>query len=69
VTEDRSFHLVLRQARIDARITQRELAKRLGQHPTAISRVERGDFAVTELWVRRYADALGLEVWLVLVPH
>lgn len=27
----------------------------------AISRVEKGEFAVTETWVERYAKALGLD--------
>lgn len=56
----------LKKARIDAAITQAELAKRLGVTPQTVSQYERGIKNPKIETLRKFADALGVSTsWLI----
>lgn len=59
---------VLIDARKRRRVTQAQLAERMGVKQSAIARLESGKVAAKGETLRRYADALGYEVRLSLVP-
>lgn len=60
--------VLLRKARVDAGLTQEELAGRLNTKKSAISRIENhaGDIRLSTL--QRYAQALGRQLSLELRP-
>lgn len=55
---------ILRDARRDARLTQSELAERLGVNKSYVSRVENGITSPSVAMFYRIANALGLRVEL-----
>jgi transcriptional regulator with XRE-family HTH domain len=57
----------IRELRVDAEITQGELARRIGSHRPIISRIERGVHEPDLRTVARIAGALELELATVLV--
>lgn len=48
--------------RLDAGLTQRELAERCGTHQCHISRLEAGEQAIGESMLEKIAEALGLSM-------
>lgn len=61
------FGARLKEARIQAGLSQADLAKRLGTHQAYISLVERGHHNPTLAACEKYAKALGRKVILSLV--
>ncbi|MEG1622255.1 MAG: helix-turn-helix transcriptional regulator [Alistipes sp.] len=55
---------ILRDARLSARLTQTELANRLGVHKSYVSRVENGITSPSVAMFYRITNALGLRVEL-----
>jgi transcriptional regulator with XRE-family HTH domain len=60
---------LLRQAREEAGITQRELAERLGCTQPAISQAEAGGASLSVSTLQRILDALGYELELGIVSR
>jgi transcriptional regulator with XRE-family HTH domain len=60
---------LLRRAREDAGITQRELAERLGCTQPAISQAEAGGASLSVATLQRFADALGCDLQLAIVSR
>ena len=58
----------LRQARVNAGLTQGEVARRVGLSRTSITNIERGNQVVPLHLLYAVADATGVEV-MVLLPH
>lgn len=50
----------LRTLRLRAKLSQTELAERMGTTRSQYVKLERGDRRLTEEWIRRAADALGV---------
>ncbi len=65
---ERTFSHDLMGARQLAGLNRADFAQRYQADPTVITRIESGDFSVTEKTVRRYAAALGLRVRLSFEP-
>lgn len=61
--------VLLRQAREQAGITQRELAERLGCTQPAISQAETGGASLSVATLQRFADALGCDLQLAIVSR
>lgn len=59
----------MRQARERAGLTQRELADRLGCSQPAISQAEAGGASLSIATLQRFADALGCDLQLDIVPR
>jgi transcriptional regulator with XRE-family HTH domain len=59
----------LRQARERAGLSQRELADRLGCSQPAISQAEAGGASLSIATLQRFADALGCDLQLDIVPR
>lgn len=55
-----AFLVQLRQARADAGLTQHELAARLGQTQSWVSKCERGERRLDVVEVRAFCRALGI---------
>lgn len=68
---DAEFRLIeaLVQARTQARLSQAELARRLGTTQSAIARLEGGGVSPTLSTLRRYAEATGTRLEISLVPN
>jgi transcriptional regulator with XRE-family HTH domain len=66
-----AFHLghMLRVAREDAKLTQTQLAERLGTHKSAISRMENHAEDIRLSTLQRYAEAVGRILKLDLIPE
>ena len=67
---DEEFALIeaLIRARTTARLTQEELARRLGTTQSAIARLEGGRVSPSVATLRRYAEATGTRLTVGLVP-
>ena len=61
--------LLLRQAREQAGLSQRELAGRLGCTQPAVSQAEAGGASLSVATLQRFADALGCELQLAIVSR
>lgn len=61
--------VLLRQAREQAGITQRELAERLGCTQPAISQAEAGGASLSISTLQRFADALGCDLQVGVVSR
>jgi transcriptional regulator with XRE-family HTH domain len=60
----------IRTARRAAGITQKELARRVGTQPSAISRLESGRNVARLRTLEKIAEALGLTLeWQLTTPH
>lgn len=57
----------IRELRVDAEMSCRELAHRLGSHEPVVRRMERGQHTVTLLVLERVADVLELDVPTIAV--
>jgi len=57
----------IRELRLDAEMTQRQLADRIGVHRPVMGRIERGIHQTDLHTIALIADVLGLEVATVLV--
>jgi DNA-binding XRE family transcriptional regulator len=55
-------------ARTAAKLSQAEVARRIGTTQSAIARLEAGNIAPTILTLRRYAEATGTRLHIGLVP-
>lgn len=68
---DAEFRLIeaLVQARTRARLSQAELARRLGTTQSAIARLEGGGVSPTLSTLRRYAEATGTRLEINLVAN
>ncbi len=68
---DAEFRLIeaLVQARTRARLSQAELARRLGTTQSAIARLEGGGVSPTLSTLRRYAEATGTRLEINLVSN
>lgn len=66
-TQARAVGARLRELRIDAEFSQRDIAARMGSHRPIVGRIERGVHALGMRTVARYAEALELDVETVLV--
>ncbi|HEX8317718.1 helix-turn-helix transcriptional regulator [Longimicrobium sp.] len=66
-----AFHLglLLRAARDDAKLTQAQVAARLGTHKSAISRMENHAEDIRLSTLQRYAQAVGCILKLELMPE
>jgi transcriptional regulator with XRE-family HTH domain len=51
---------LLRQARKEARVSQGDVAKRMGYQRQAISKLERGELRLDLLQLRQYLQAIGV---------
>jgi transcriptional regulator with XRE-family HTH domain len=58
--------VMLRQAREEVGITQEELARRLGTKKSAISRIENHAEDIRLSTLKRYAEALGKSLYVVI---
>jgi transcriptional regulator with XRE-family HTH domain len=56
------FLKVLRKAREDARLTQTQLAQRIGETQTFVSKCERGERRVDVVELRTFCRAFGLSL-------
>ncbi len=56
------------RARHDARLSQAELARRIGTTQSAIARLESGSISPSIATLKRYAAATGTRLHLELVP-
>ena len=67
---DEEFALIetLIRARTAARLTQEELARRLGTTQSAVARLEGGCVSPSVATLRRYAEATGTRLMVALVP-
>ena len=67
---DEEFELIeaLVRARTAARLTQAELARRLGTTQSAVARLEGGGVSPSIATLRRYAEATGTRLTVGLVP-
>ena len=67
---DEEFALIeaLVRARTAARLTQEELARRLGTTESAAARLEGGAVSPSIATLRRYAEATGTRLTVALVP-
>ena len=67
---DEEFALIeaLVRARTAARLTQEELARRLGTTQSAVARLEGGGVSPSIATLRRYAEATGTRLTVALVP-
>lgn len=67
---DEEFELIeaLVRARTAAKLTQAELAKRLGTTQSAVARLEGGRVSPSFATLRRYAEATGTRLTVGLVP-
>ena len=67
---DEEFTLIetLIRARTAARLTQEELASRLGTTQSAVARLEGGGVSPSIATLRRYAEATGTRLKVALVP-
>ena len=67
---DDEFALIeaLVRARTEAKLTQAELARRLGTTQSAIARLEGGGVSPSFATLRRYAEATGTRLAVGLVP-
>lgn len=63
-----ALHILLRDARRRADLTQRELASRVGTSQSAIAALEQGATNPTIDTLRRCATAVGLEMYVTLEP-
>jgi len=61
--------LLLRQAREQAGVTQRELAERLGCTQPAVSQFEAGGASLNIATLQRIADALGCDLQIGIVSR
>ncbi len=61
--------LLLRRAREQAGISQRELAERLGCTQPAVSQAEAGGASLSVATLQRFADALGCDLELAIVSR
>ncbi len=68
---DAEFAIIeaLVRARTEARLSQAELAKRLGTTQSAIARLEGGGVSPSLSTLRRYAEATGTKLQVSLVAH
>jgi transcriptional regulator with XRE-family HTH domain len=57
---------VLKHARVRRKLTQLELAKKVGVHKMTISKLERGDRQPSMQMLQRLAKALGVPVTALL---
>lgn len=66
---DQEYALVeaLVRARMDAKLTQAELARRLGTTQSAVARLEGGGVSPSFATLRRYAEATGTRLTVGLV--
>lgn len=60
-SESIAFGQCLRQLRAEHRVSQDQLARRTGIHPTAIGRFERGDREPRLTSILRLAEGLGVK--------
>jgi transcriptional regulator with XRE-family HTH domain len=58
--EDEKLQVLLRRLRLDAGLTQAELAERVGQSQSFVSKYESGERRLDVLELRRICGALGL---------
>jgi transcriptional regulator with XRE-family HTH domain len=68
VPMQREFGQRLREARIAAGITQQELASRIGMQRSHLSEIESGQQNVTLRSMTALAQALGLQIQVLLAP-
>jgi transcriptional regulator with XRE-family HTH domain len=61
-TERRVLETMLRQMRLDAGLTQEEVAKRLGRKQPFVSKYESGERRLDILEMRAVCDALGVSL-------
>jgi len=68
---DAEFALVeaLVRARMNAKLTQAQLAKKIGTTQSAIARLEGGRVSPSVATLRRYAQATGVKLRIDLVSH
>jgi predicted transcriptional regulator len=68
---DAEFALVeaLVKARTDAKMSQADLAKRIGTTQSAIARLEGGKVSPSISTLRRYAEATGTQLQINLIHH
>jgi transcriptional regulator with XRE-family HTH domain len=65
---------MLRDLRIEARITQEDLAKAMGRPQSYVSKIERGERLIDPVELRRGCEALGEDVsvfvqrWVAKLP-
>lgn len=67
---DAEFQLIeaLVRARVNANLSQTELARRIGTTQSAIARLEGGGVSPSISTLRRYAEATGTRLEINLVP-
>ncbi len=56
------------QARLSAKLSQAELARKTGTTQSAIARLESGSISPTLATLRRYAEATGAKLEISIVP-
>jgi transcriptional regulator with XRE-family HTH domain len=66
-TEYEVFLRLLRQARLDAGLTQGVLAHRLGRNQSFVSKLERGERRVDVVELRAVCAAIGVQVTAFVV--
>ena len=68
VEEEYALIEALVRARTEAKLTQAELARRLGTTQSAVARLESGRVSPSFATLRRYAEATGTRLTVGLVP-
>jgi transcriptional regulator with XRE-family HTH domain len=56
------------RARAKAKLSQKEIAERMGTTQSAVARIESGRVALKTDTIRRYAEAIGCRAEIKLVP-
>ena len=69
VNEEYSLIEELVRARAAAKLTQAQLARRLGTTQSAVARLEGGRVSPSFATLRRYAEATGMRLTVGLVPQ
>ena len=67
VAEDKVIEALV-QARLSAKLSQAELARKTGTTQSAIARLESGSISPTLATLRRYAEATGAKLEISIVP-
>ena len=67
--EQKALGALLAELRVQAGMTQAEIAKSMGTGPKAIRRIEKGEQSPSLRVVQRYASALGYHAEITLTPQ
>lgn len=62
------MRITMKDARINARISQTEIARRLGVTSGAVSQWEKGTSAITARQLERFCEIVGVSIGDIIIP-